>query len=48
MKETLQKVINTLNNVEVKGKENLDRLLGSIQVLESLVKEVPNGGQESK
>ena len=48
MKETLQKVINTLNNVEVKGKANLDRLLGSIQVLESLVKEVPNVGQESK
>lgn len=48
MKETLQRVINTLNNVEVKGEQNLDRLLGSIQVLKSLVKEAPDGRQESK
>lgn len=41
MKDALQRVINTLNNVEVKGKGNLDRLLGSIQVLESLVNALP-------
>lgn len=28
-------VISTLNDVEVKGKENLDKLLGSINALES-------------
>lgn len=29
-------VISTLNDVEVKGKENLDKLLGSINALESV------------
>lgn len=32
----LSKVINTLDNVEVKGKENLDALLGCILTLERL------------
>lgn len=30
-------VISTLNDVEVKGKGNLDKLLGSINALESVV-----------
>ena len=30
-------VISTLNDVEVKGKDNLDRLLGSINALENVV-----------
>lgn len=30
-------VISTLNDVEVKGKDNLDKLLGSISALESVV-----------
>lgn len=30
-------VISTLNDVEVKGKDNLDKLLGSINALESAV-----------
>lgn len=29
-------VISTLNDVEVKGKENMDKLLGSINALESV------------
>lgn len=37
-------VISTLNDVEVKGKDNLDKLLGSINALESIVQilEVPS------
>ena len=39
MKEMLIAVINTLNGISVQGKDNLDRLLGSIQALEKLLKE---------
>lgn len=34
----LKMVISTLNGVEVKGKDNLDRLLGCINALETIVK----------
>ena len=34
--ETVQAVINTLNQVSVSGYENLNRLLGSIQTLDKL------------
>lgn len=34
---TIQDVINTLNQVEVKGKDNLDRLLGAIMALEIIM-----------
>lgn len=34
--EILRAIIYTLNQIEVHGKENLDRLLGSIQELEKL------------
>lgn len=30
-------VVSTLNDVEVKGKDNLDKLLGSINALETVV-----------
>lgn len=33
----IRMVISTLNDVEVKGKDNLDKLLGSINALESVV-----------
>lgn len=33
----LKVVVSTLNSVEVKGKDNLDKLLGSIRALESIV-----------
>lgn len=34
---SIQDIINTLNMVEVKGKDNLDRLLGAIMALEAVV-----------
>lgn len=33
---TLRQIINTLNCIEVKGKDNLDRLLGCIMALEQI------------
>lgn len=36
-KNALRTVINTLNTVEVKGRENMNHLLGAIMVLEQLV-----------
>lgn len=33
---TIYDIISTLNNIEVKGKDNLDRLLGVIMALESI------------
>ena len=35
--QMLQMIVTTLNGVEVKGKENLSRLLGCINVLESII-----------
>lgn len=35
----LSQVINTLNLIEVQGKDNLNRLLGCILVLEDIVSE---------
>lgn len=32
--ETIKAVINTLNHVDVRGRDNMDRLLGSIITLE--------------
>ena len=40
MKETtrlIKMVVSTLDNIEVKGRDNLDMLLGSINALESVV-----------
>lgn len=51
MRNTINRIIATLNGVEVKGKDNLDRLLGSIQALELLrdsMKEDTNGGQKNQ
>ncbi|MBO4939356.1 MAG: hypothetical protein J6C98_10240 [Oscillospiraceae bacterium] len=42
----IKMVISTLNGVEVKGKVNLDRLLGCINALESVAKaaeQIPAG-----
>lgn len=33
---TLDDIINTLNGVEVKGRDNMDRLLGAILALEAI------------
>ena len=35
---TIRDIINTLNRVEVKGKENMDLLLGAILALEAVEK----------
>lgn len=35
---TIDDIIETLNGIEVKGKENLDRLLGAILALEAVKK----------
>lgn len=39
-KSKIQVVINTLNQVQVSGKKNLDFLLGSIQTLEQVKNEL--------
>ena len=36
-KTTLQMVINTLNTIEVKGRENMNHLLGCIMTLERMM-----------
>lgn len=43
-------VIATLNDIEVKGKDNLDKLLGSIMALEGMVQlmEQPAPKEETK
>lgn len=33
---SIPQVINSLNQIEVKGRDNLDRLLGSIMALEAI------------
>ena len=40
MKHTIQAVIRTLNQIKVSGSENLNYLLGSIQALEGVLKEL--------
>ncbi len=43
---TIQDIINTLNQVEVKGKDNLDRMLGAIMALEAIQAAQNNQAQE--
>ena len=43
----LNRVISTLNLIEVRGKENLDMMLGCIQVLERILKPSPEVQQPS-
>jgi len=37
-RKLLKNIINTLDTVEVKGRDNLDKLLGCINALESMLK----------
>lgn len=37
--QTIISVINTLNGVEVKGRNNMNKLLGAIMTLEQIVRE---------
>ena len=45
----LRAVLNTLEGVQVAGRENWDRLLGSMQAIEEVVQvlSVPTGSQKS-
>ena len=36
---TIKAIISTLNSIEVRGKDNLDKLLGCIMVLENMLAE---------
>lgn len=36
-KKALRTVVNTLNTIEVKGRDNMNHLLGAIMVLENLM-----------
>lgn len=48
MVEMLQAVISTLNEIEVKGKENMTALLGSINVLEEITEAMVASVTEEK
>lgn len=43
---TLEDIINTLNQVEVKGKNNMDLLLGAIMALEAMREGMQNQAKE--
>lgn len=40
MEQKIALIINTLNQIEVKGSGNLDKLLGCIQTLEKMLKDL--------
>lgn len=42
LKNNLNAVVNTLNCIEVRGKDNLNRLLGTIMLLEKVMSGVKN------
>lgn len=48
MKETIRAIRTTLNSVEVRGKNNLDRLLACINALEQLETMTPDEGTVEK
>ena len=43
----LRRIINTLNDVEVKGKGNMDRLLGSVIHLERMAADIEKAAQQA-
>lgn len=45
--EILQMLLNTLNSIEVKGSENLDKMLGSINAIKQLIKNISNPSVEA-
>ncbi len=47
IKATIASVIRTLGGVEVKGKPNLDKLLGSILALEKVLAEMERGDADA-
>lgn len=46
MMEKIIAIINTLNKIEVHGTENLDRLLGCILALQSILEDDQNGNTD--
>lgn len=40
MKNTLQNVLRTLNQIEVKGMKNIDYMLGCMQALDTAIKKL--------
>lgn len=44
---TLKAVENTLNQIEVKGRENMDRLLGCIIAVQKLQEKLKESGQDA-
>lgn len=42
-KAYLEAIVNTLNSIEVHGKDNLSKLLGCINALESILAEQEDG-----
>lgn len=43
--DVIQIVINTLDSVEVRGKDNMSKLLGCIQALEKIIEQARNETQ---
>ena len=46
--QSLQLVVSTLNNIEVKGEQNLNAMLGSIQVLNSIIRDLSKESEVPK
>lgn len=44
----LSAVVNTLDHVEVKGRDNMDRLLGCIQTVEAVINALTTPAEEEK
>lgn len=40
MKEFLQQLLKSLNEIEIKGKENLDIMLGCMMAIEKAIKQI--------
>lgn len=44
-RKRLKRILVTLDEIAVSGKQNLDMMLGCMQELESIIKEAPDGEQ---
>ena len=48
MKEFLEKLLKSLNELEVKGRNNIDILLGCMMAVENAIEQIPeNEGEEN-
>lgn len=45
-RKRLKRILVTLDEIAVSGKQNLDMMLGCMQELESIIKEAPDGEQD--